>query len=56
MRDRQTPIERLVDASGLRCTACNARKEDGCDCWEPCDCGSHQFKWQCQLPEPKEDE
>jgi hypothetical protein len=33
-----SPIERLIDASGLRCTVCGAPK-GACQCWVECRCG-----------------
>lgn len=33
-----SPIERLVDASGMRCTKCEA-PAGTCVCWERCSCG-----------------
>ena len=34
----RSPIKKMIDESGLRCTVCNAPKGE-CDCWTPCHCG-----------------
>jgi hypothetical protein len=36
--DRRKPIERLIDAAGLRCTVCGAPM-GRCACWTRCPCG-----------------
>ena len=34
----RTPIERLIDATPMRCTLCKA-PAGTCQCWEDCSCG-----------------
>lgn len=45
-----SPIERLIDASGMRCTICKAAMGT-CDCWEKCSCGWSALKGEvCHNP------
>jgi hypothetical protein len=46
-----SPIERLIDASGLRCTVCGRPRGDGCSCWIECRCGwSYERGGACRNP------
>lgn len=46
----KTPIERMVDGAGLRCTICGAPMGQ-CGCWTKCQCGrTYRTGEECDNP------
>ncbi len=47
-----TPVETLIDRSGLRCTVCGSPRSVGCGCWTKCRCGwSFRTGSACRNPD-----